>query len=148
MKVNKYLSILTKLLGNSIKNGKKANSIRLIFFIFKFFKASSLHNKNSIKDFLNKSFENAFPVIGVFRRFQKRRIYYHPTILKFEQELKLGMHWFFTSIKHRNEKKLYLRLTHEILDCYNNTGSTITKKQNYYDLIIKNRQYLNLLKYH
>ena len=144
---NKYYKILSQLLNKLIKDGKK--SIALKYF-FLFLKDINRHSEQLLipsSIFLSRALNNIRPVLSVQKFWKGRKVFYLPKLISREQEIKIALKWLIKSSNNRKEKKLNQRLTNEILDCYKGTGSTLSKKQNLYDMIIESRPFLNLLIY-
>merc|ERR1711916_235088 len=115
--------------------------------MFKNIKLYSLEHSCLPEHLIYVSFNNIRPILYVKKVRKSSKIFYLPRLISSEQEINIATHWLLKSVNNRKERKLYDRLTNEILDSYNGVGSTMNKKQNLYDIIIASRPFLNLLIY-
>lgn len=139
-------SFLTKLLHILIKNGKKAQALKVFLLLIKNLKSSQIAN-SSATDIIYQSLLNVRPLIHTKKVRKSSKIFYLPKLISTEKRINIALHWILKSVNNRKEKKLEDRLTNEFMDCFFSKGSTILKKQNLYDTIIVNRPFLHLLIY-
>ena len=137
---------LTKLLHILIKNGKKAQALKVFLLLIKNLKNQNL-NGLSATEVIYRALINARPLIHTKKVRRSSKIFYLPKLISTEKRINIALHWILKSVNNRKEKKLEDRLTNEFMDCFFSKGSTILKKQNLYDTIIVNRPFLHLLVY-
>ena len=142
----KNFIFLTKLLNILIKNGKKAQALRVFLTLLRNLKNQKIKNYTAI-EIIYQSLLNARPLVHTKKVRKSSKIFYLPKLINTEKRMNIALHWIIKSVNSRKEKKLEDRLTNEFMDCFFSKGSTILKKQNLYDTIIVNRPFLHLLIY-
>ncbi len=137
--------ILKKLLTILIKEGKKAQALRMVLAVIKFL---NVKNKKKItgEEIILKAVNNLKPQLYIEKQRKARRIFYLPKIINSEKKINLALNWIVSSIKLRKEKKAEDRLAKEFLDCFFSKGLSILKKRSLYKTITANRPFFHLLK--
>ncbi len=144
--VEKEFLHIIKLLQMLIKKGKKDKALKFILLLLRNLKYSEITDYTPIK-IINQAIINIKPLIHIQKIRKSSKIFYLPKIITTEKKTSISLQWIIKSVNTRKEKKVYDRLTNELLDCLNNKGLTVLKKQNLYETIITNRPFLNLLRF-
>jgi ribosomal protein S7 len=137
--------VLKKLLNILIKEGKKAQALRMVLFVIKFLNIKN-NKKITGEEIILNAVSNLKPQLYIEKQRKSRRIFYLPKIINSEKKINLALHWIVNSIKLRKEKKVEERLAKEFLDCFFNKGLSILKKRSLYKTLSANRPFFHLLK--
>ena len=109
-----------------------------------FYKAMEIVEKKTQKDPVEvfiQSLENVKPVVEVKSRRVGGATYQVPVEIRPERRQALGIRWIILHSKKRGEKTLFQKLAGELLDAYNNTGSSIKKKEDTHKMAEANKAF-------
>jgi small subunit ribosomal protein S7 len=84
---------------------------------------------------------NAGPAIEVKPKRVGGATYQVPVEVKSDRRQSLAMRWLLNSARSRSGKPMYERLAAELMDAYNNTGSTIKRKEDVQRMAEANRAF-------
>ncbi len=137
--------ILKKFLNILIKQGKKAQALKMVLTVIKFL---NIQNKKKVtgEEVMLQAIHNLKPQLYIEKQRKSRKIFYLPKIVNSEKKISLALHWIVNSIKMRKEKKVEDRLSKEFLDCFFSKGLSILKKRSLYKTLAANRPFFHLLK--
>ncbi|MEW6523281.1 MAG: 30S ribosomal protein S7 [Bacillota bacterium] len=76
-----------------------------------------------------QALKNAMPVLEVRPRRVGGATYQVPVEVRAERRWALAMRWLVRHARARNERTMDERLAGELLDCANNTGATVKRKE-------------------
>ena len=135
----KYGSILiTKFVNCMMFKGKKGVSETI------FYKAMMILEEKIKKDpvevFL-QALENVKPVVEVKSRRVGGATYQIPVEIRTERRQALSLRWIIQNARRRSEKTMYQRLAAELMDAYNNTGTSIKKKEDTHKMAEANKAF-------
>ena len=123
----KYESqLVAKFVNCMMLRGKKGVSESI------FYKAMYILQSKTNKDALEvftKALENVKPLVEVRSRRVGGATYQIPVDIRPERRQALGIRWLITNSRSRSEKTMFERLAGELMDAYNNTGTSIKKKE-------------------
>ncbi|KJU81450.1 Ribosomal protein S7, bacterial-type, partial [Candidatus Magnetobacterium bavaricum] len=85
--------------------------------------------------------ENAKPLIEVKPRRVGGATYQVPVEIRPQRRLALAFRWIRNYARNRNEKTMILRLAGELLDAFNNVGSSIKKKEDIHKMADANKAF-------
>jgi small subunit ribosomal protein S7 len=88
-----------------------------------------------------QAIENIKPVLEVRPRRVGGATYQVPMEVRPNRRLSLALRWLTTYSRQRKEKTMKERLAAEILDAYNNTGSSIKKREETHKMAEANRAF-------
>ena len=71
----------------------------------------------------------------------KRQTYQVPVEVKSDRRYSLAMRWLLMSARARTGKPMVERLAAELIDAYNNTGTTIKRKEDVHRMAEANRAF-------
>jgi small subunit ribosomal protein S7 len=109
-----------------------------------FYKAMELIEQKSKKDPVEvfmQALENVKPVVEVKSRRVGGATYQVPIEIRPERRQALGIRWIITYARGRSEKTMYQKLAGEIMDAFNNTGSSIKKKEDTHKMAEANKAF-------
>jgi len=140
-----YNSILISKFINIITISGKKNIAKNIFY-----KVIDYLNLKIIGGKINKgififyeALNNASPIIEIKTKKLSGIIHNIPFEISNKKRIYIAMRWIKKYSLIRKEKYMYLKLSNEIIDCYNNTGNTIKKKNSLQKIAESNRSYYN-----
>lgn len=135
----KYSSkLITKFINCMMLKGKKGVSETI------FYKAMDILEERIKKDpieIFNQALENVKPVVEVKSRRVGGATYQVPVEIRPERRQALGLRWIIQNARNRSEKTMYQRLAAELMDAYNNTGSSIKKKEDTHKMAEANKAF-------
>jgi small subunit ribosomal protein S7 len=109
-----------------------------------FYKAMDIMQSKTNKDALevfNQALENVKPLVEVRSRRVGGATYQIPVDIRPERRQALGIRWLITNSRSRAEKTMYQRLAGELMDAYNNTGTSIKKKEDTHKMADANKAF-------
>lgn len=135
----KYQSkLVSKLINVIMKDGKKSISEKICYGAFEIIKEKT--GQDPLKIF-KQAIENIKPVLEVRPRRVGGATYQVPMEVRPNRRLSLALRWLTTYSMQRKEKTMKERLAGEILDAYNNVGSSIKKKEETHKMAEANRAF-------
>ncbi len=118
--------------------GKKGVSERT------FYKAMGILGDKTGKDPVEvfvQALENVKPVVEVKSRRVGGATYQVPVEIRPERRQALGIRWLINYSRSRPEKTMYQRLAGELMDAYNNSGTSIKKKEDTHKMAEANKAF-------
>ncbi len=90
---------------------------------------------------LKKAIENVKPAIEVKSRRVGGATYQVPVEIRPERRLSLAIRWLVGYARERSEKTMVNRLSAELIDAFNNRGTTIKKKEDTHKMAEANKAF-------
>lgn len=131
--------LVTKLINQVMLDGKKGIAQNIVYSAFEIAK-----NKVGLDplDILNQALENAKPLLETKGRRVGGATYQVPIEIRPERRQTLAIRWLVQFARKRNsERTMDERLAGELIDAYNNTGSTIKKKEEMHRMAEANKAF-------
>jgi len=128
--------LVTKFINCMMLEGKKGVAERA------FYSAMNILGEKTGKDPIEvfvQALENAKPVVEVKSRRVGGATYQVPVEIRPERRQALGIRWLVNYSRSRPEKTMYQRLAGELMDAYNNSGTTIKKKEDTHKMAEANK---------
>lgn len=129
--VSRFMSII-------LKDGKRSTAERICYGAFDIL--SEKTGMDAIKVF-KTAIENAKPLLEVKPRRVGGATYQVPVEVRPNRKIALTFRWIIDYSRARKEKTMRERLAGELLDAYNNTGTTIKKKEDTHKMAEANRAF-------
>ncbi|HOE21251.1 MAG TPA: 30S ribosomal protein S7 [Spirochaetota bacterium] len=130
--------VVSKFINSMMIEGKKGVAERA------FYKALELIGQRTQKDpievFIN-SLENVKPLVEVKSRRVGGATYQVPVEIRPERRQALAIRWIVTHSRNRSEKTMFQKLAGELLDAFNNTGTSIKKKEDTHKMAEANKAF-------
>ena len=130
--------VVSKFINSMMTEGKKGVAERA------FYKALELIGQRTQKDpievFIN-SLENVKPLVEVKSRRVGGATYQVPVEIRPERRQALAIRWIVTHSRNRSEKTMFQKLAGELLDAFNNTGTSIKKKEDTHKMAEANKAF-------
>ncbi len=135
----KYNSkLVSRFINTFLKDGKKSIAERICYGAF-----DILNEKTGLDPLkvFKTAVENVKPVLEVKPRRVGGATYQVPVEVRPSRRVALALRWIVNYARVRKEKTMQERLAGEILDAYNNTGSSIKKKEDTHKMAEANRAF-------
>lgn len=133
-----------KFINYIMKRGKKTVARRIFADTLK--RIEEKLKTNPVKVF-EKAIENAKPVMEVKAQRVGGAVYQVPREVKPGRQLILSFRWILGAARTKKGSNLCVRLTDEIIDASNGTGSAIKKKEDTHKMADANRAFAHFAKY-
>ncbi|MGV7927723.1 MAG: 30S ribosomal protein S7 [Spirochaetota bacterium] len=130
--------LMTKFINCMMFEGKKGVSETI------FYKAMDILEQRAKKDPVEvfmQALENVKPVVEVKSRRVGGATYQVPVEIRPERRQALGIRWIINYSRSRSEKTMFQKLAGELMDAYNNTGTTIKKKEDTHKMAEANKAF-------
>jgi small subunit ribosomal protein S7 len=135
----KYNSkLLSKFVNILLEDGKKSTAERICYGAFDLIKKKT--GSDPLKVF-KTAIENVKPLVEVKPRRVGGATYQVPVEVRAHRRSALAFRWIITYSRARSEKTMQERLAGELLDAYNNTGSSIKKKEDTHKMAEANKAF-------
>ncbi|RME01331.1 MAG: 30S ribosomal protein S7 [Deltaproteobacteria bacterium] len=135
----KYHDVLVaRFINGMMRDGKKSTSERILYRAFELIHERT--KEDPVKVF-KKALENVKPVVEVKSRRVGGSTYQVPIEIRADRRVALGMRWLINFSRARGEKTMQERLAAELLDAYNNRGSSIKKKEDTHKMAEANKAF-------
>ena len=135
----KYNSkLLSKFVNILLEDGKKSTAERICYGAFDLIKKKT--GNDPLKVF-KTAIENVKPLVEVKPRRVGGATYQVPVEVRAHRRSALAFRWIINYSRGRSEKTMRERLAGELLDAYNNTGSSIKKKEDTHKMAEANKAF-------
>ncbi|MFN5934472.1 MAG: 30S ribosomal protein S7 [Roseiflexaceae bacterium] len=130
--------VVTQLINKTMMRGKKSVAEKIVYGSLEM---AAERIKKTPMEVLDGALRNAGPVIEVKPRRVGGATYQVPVEVKAERRLSLAIRWLLGSARSRSGKPMIERLATELVDAYNNTGSTIKRREEVQRMAEANRAF-------
>jgi small subunit ribosomal protein S7 len=135
----KYGSVLlSKFITVIMKDGKKSTAERICYGAFDIIKSKT--GEDPLRVF-KTAIDNVKPVLEVRPRRVGGATYQVPVEVRPQRKIALAFRWISNYARQRNEKTMRERLAAELLDAFNNSGSSIKKKEDTHKMAEANKAF-------
>lgn len=135
----KYGSVLlSKFMNILMKGGKKSTAEKTCYGAFDIIKEKT--GEDPLKVF-KKAIDNVKPVLEVKPRRVGGATYQVPVEVRPTRKIALAFRWISAYTRQRSEKTIKEKLAAELLDAYNNTGSSIKKREDTHKMADANKAF-------
>lgn len=135
----KYNSkLVSKFIDVMMKSGKKSISEKICYGAFDTIKKKT--GSDPLKVF-KTAVENVKPLVEVKPRRVGGATYQVPVEIRPQRRIALAFRWIINYSRGRGEKTMQERLAAELLDAFNNTGSSIKKKEDTHKMAEANKAF-------
>ncbi len=135
----KYNSkLLSKFINVMLEDGKKSTAERICYGAFDILKEKT--GNDPLKVF-KTAIENVKPVLEVKPRRVGGATYQVPIEIRPQRKAALAFRWIINYSRARNEKTMKERLAGELMDAFNNTGTSIKKKEDTHRMAEANKAF-------
>jgi small subunit ribosomal protein S7 len=135
----RYNSVLVQQFINKVmERGKKSTAERIVYDALEL---AAERLKKTPMEVFEVAIRNAGPAIEVKPKRVGGATYQVPVEVKSDRRQSLAMRWLLTSARGRSGKPMRERLAAELMDAFNNTGSTIKRKEDVQRMAEANRAF-------
>ncbi|OQA87699.1 MAG: 30S ribosomal protein S7 [Lentisphaerae bacterium ADurb.Bin242] len=136
----KYNSeLVARLINTLMRNGKKSVAQKIVYGAFDVIKAKK-KEMEPLEVFL-QAVENVKPKLEVKSRRVGGATYQVPLEVPAERQVALAMRWITTYSQAKKGKSMMQALASELLDAFDNTGSSIKKKDDTHKMAQANKAF-------
>lgn len=134
-----YNSVLvTKLINSIMLDGKKGVAQKVVYDAFNIIEEKT--GRNPLEVF-TEAMNNIMPALEVKARRVGGATYQVPIEVRADRRQTLGLRWLTEYARKRSEKTMKERLSGEILDAVNNTGSSVKKREDTHKMAESNKAF-------
>jgi small subunit ribosomal protein S7 len=130
--------LVQKFINKVMERGKKSVAERIVYNAMEI--AADRLKKAPLEVF-EQALRNASPSIEVKPKRVGGATYQVPIEVKSERRYALAMRWLLISARSRSGRPMAERLATEMMDAYNNTGSTIKRREDVHKMAEANRAF-------
>jgi small subunit ribosomal protein S7 len=135
----RYSSVQVQQLINKVmQRGKKSVAERIVYTAMD---VAADRLKREPLEVLEQALRNASPAIEVKPKRIGGATYQVPVEVKSDRRTALAMRWLLMSARGRSGRPMHDRLAAEIVDAYNNTGTTVKRKEDVHRMAEANRAF-------
>jgi small subunit ribosomal protein S7 len=135
----RYNSVVVQQFINKVmQRGKKSIAEKIVYAALE---SAAERLKKTPMEVFEVALRNAGPAIEVKPKRVGGATYQVPVEVKSDRRQSLAMRWLLISARGRSGKPMHERLAAEIMDAYNNTGSTIKRKEDVQRMAEANRAF-------
>jgi small subunit ribosomal protein S7 len=135
----KYNSkVVSKFMTAIMQSGKKSTAEGICYGAFEIIKTKT--GNDPLKVF-KTALENVKPVVEVKPRRVGGATYQVPVEIRPQRRMALASRWLISYARGRGEKTMKERLAGELLDAFNNTGSSFKKKEDTHKMAEANKAF-------
>ncbi len=130
--------LVTKFINVMMLDGKKGVSESI------FYNALEMISEKTKKDPLEvfvQALENVKPIVEVKSRRVGGATYQVPVEIRPERRQALGIRWLIMNSRNRSEKTMHQKLAGELIDAFNNTGTSIKKREDTHKMAEANKAF-------
>ena len=134
-----YNSVLvTKLINSIMLDGKKGVAQKVVYDAFNIIEEKTSRNPLEV---FTEAMNNIMPTLEVKARRVGGATYQVPIEVRADRRQTLGLRWLTEYARKRSEKTMKERLSGEILDAVNNTGSSVKKREDTHKMAESNKAF-------
>jgi small subunit ribosomal protein S7 len=119
-------TLVSRFINNLMKQGKRSVAQRILYDSFAIIEEKV--GKPPLEVF-NKAIDNVKPDLEVKSRRVGGATYQVPVEVRPERKVALAIRWLISFAKARHGRSMSEKLADEFIDAFNNTGSTMKKKE-------------------
>jgi small subunit ribosomal protein S7 len=139
----KYKSVtLAKFINNVMRRGKKSVAESIVYGAMDIV-AKRMPQEPPVKVF-ERALDNAKPLTQVKSRRVGGATYQVPVEIAPATRQALAFRWIIEFSRKRNEKTMRERLAAELIDCYNNQGTTVKRREDTHRMAEANKAFAHL----
>ncbi len=121
-----------------MKRGKKSTATRLVYDTFDLIEKQS---KKAPLEVFQQALKNVSPVMEVKPRRVGGATYQVPIEVSVDRQFALATRWILAAARARSGRSFSEKLAGELMDAYNNTGSSIRKRDETHKMAESNRAF-------
>lgn len=131
--------LLEKFINKVMESGKKTTARRIVYNALE--KFSKRVKAENVLEAFERALENAQPSLEVKSRRIGGATYQVPIEIPASRRLAMAMRWIITYSRAKVGRSMEDGLSGELVDCFNNQGSTIKKKEDTHKMAEANKAF-------
>ncbi len=131
-------TVIAKFIMHLMSKGKKSISTKIVYNALDVMKEKL--KKEPVEAF-NKALENVTPQIEVKSRRVGGSTYQVPVEIRDSRKTTLAIRWIIQFSRQKKGKSMSAKLSEELIDAYNNTGSAFKKKEDTHRMAEANKAF-------
>ena len=137
----KFGSMLaTKVINKIMQDGKKSTAQK-IFYDALDMAAKKLPDVESQEDIFNRALDNIRPSVEVRSKRVGGANYQVPREVRRNRQQSLAIRWLIDNARKKKGKPMAVRLSEELVDAYNGTGTSVQWKESVHKMAEANKAY-------
>lgn len=129
---------VSKFINKVMKSGKKSTAQRIVYSAFDLIKEQT---KKEPVEVFKQAIENASPLLEVKPKRIGGATYQVPMEVRGERRFALAVKWILDAARAKKGKAMAEKLAQELIDCTNNQGVAIKKKQDTHRMAEANKAF-------
>ena len=135
-----YNSVLVMRMINAIMMcGKKSIAEKIVYMAME--RAAKKIKENDVLGFFKKAVENVMPAVEVRSRRIGGATYQIPVEVNDRRSCALALRWIIQSARKKKGSAMYVRLSSELLDAYNERGTAFKIKEDKFKMAESNKAF-------
>ena len=130
--------VVTKLINQVMLDGKKGIAQGIVYEAFTI---ASEKVGQEPKEMFAQALANIMPMVEVKARRVGGANYQVPIEIRAERRQTLAIRWLVAAARKRSEREMAQRLSAELVDAFNNTGSAVKKKEDTHRMAEANKAF-------
>jgi len=132
-------TLLTKFINKVMQAGKKSTARRIVYNALEIL-AKKVNSESPLEAF-EQALENAKPSLEVKSRRIGGATYQVPIEIPTNRRTSMGMRWLIGYARKKPGRSMEQALAQELVDCFNNQGTTIKKKDDTHRMAEANKAF-------
>jgi len=133
--------LVAKCINSLMVDGKKSVAESIMYGTLELLGARVKSAEESNLEIFKKAVDNARPSVEVKSRRVGGSTYQVPVEIRADRRTALAFRWLIGNARKRPEKSMVERFAAELLDAYNNRGTTIKKKEDVHRMAEANKAF-------
>jgi len=129
---------VAQFINKVMKSGKKSTAQKIVYSAFDIIKEKT---KKEPLEIFKQAIENASPLLEVKPKRVGGATYQVPMEVRGERKLALATKWILDAARSKKGKAMAEKLAQELMDCVNNQGNAIKKKQDTHRMAEANKAF-------
>lgn len=135
--------LVAKCINSLMRDGKKSTAEGIMYGSLELIGQRLKGVDDSKLEVFKKAVDNVRPSVEVKSRRVGGSTYQVPVEIRSERRTALAFRWLIGNARKRPEKSMVERFAAEVLDAYNNRGTTIKKKEDTHRMAEANKAFAN-----
>lgn len=138
-KYNEYL--VSRFVNSLMKDGKKSVAERIFYGALDILSLKQKEKEVEVIEIFKSAIENVRPSLEVKSRRVGGSTYQVPIEVQADRSQSLAIRWIIANANKRNGKSMKTKLADELLDAYQNRGSSVKKKEDTHKMAESNKAF-------
>lgn len=133
--------LVAKCINSLMVDGKKSTAEGIMYAVLELIGERMKNSEESSVEIFKKAVDNARPSVEVKSRRVGGSTYQVPVEIRADRRTALAFRWLIGNARKRPENSMVERFAAELLDAYNNRGTTIKKKEDVHRMAEANKAF-------